>query len=169
VTFRLLVRLRRPLLAGGLTVATLATSCIREADFVVVNSSDQSLVVTLTPVRKDCTDPRGACPDQFAHPPLATGPAIAELERRVVWVPVDTALLQYRRHERRIELTLPPHTVLRVDRPRSNPDGEFYVGGLSLWTLELAAPGLHEVWTPSQILEAFKPRSRSLYVYEFRG
>jgi hypothetical protein len=55
------------------------------------------------------------------------------------------------------------------NRPYSNPDGQLYVGGLSLWTLELTAPGLHQVWVPSQILEAFKPRSRSLYVYEFRG
>jgi hypothetical protein len=127
----------------------------------VVNSSDEPLVVALTPVRRA---------DGFAHPPLATGPAIDELDRRrPAWIPVDSGFLQRTSDVGRIELTVPPHTVLRVDRPRSNPDGAFYVGGLSLWTLELTAPGLHEVWTPSQILGAFKPRSRSLYVYEFRG
>jgi hypothetical protein len=137
---------------------------------VLVNSSDEPLVVTLTPVRKDSTDPRCSCPDGFAHPPIGTGPAIDELgKRRAVWIPLDSACIHYTRSRGRVELTLSSHTVLRVDRPYSNADGQLYVGGLSLWTLELTARGLHQVWVPSQILEAFKPRSRSRYVYEFRG
>ena len=164
-------RRRHFLLVGVSALVSLAPSCPRIVDLVVINRSTHALTLVITRAAGDTADPNCGCPDGLLRPQLATGPSIDEIGvTKSEWVAIDTTEYQYRADGSRIELTVPPHFVLRVDQALAIADrmgpGRMGRDGLAIQTLELKAQGQDQFWTQAQLVNVFKLRKRSLFVHE---
>jgi len=138
-------------------------------DLVLINNSAQPLRLTITRASGDSADSGCHCPHGLREPQIATGPSADQLQAgQLTWVGIDSAAFHYHSDGHRIELTIPPHTVMRVDRASALAD-KLTGYGLAISALELKGPTLDTTWGQTEIARAFKLRKRSLFVYEVIG
>lgn len=153
--FRPLRTMRQFLLAGGLSLATVACSWV--FDLVLVNSSDQPLIVTLTPARGDSTDRECRCPDGFIHETVGTALAAEDRDLRHVYLDVGWHNRLSVRQDR------VPHPIdNQADSCHHTPLcgsvrwRPICAGGIldasTPWALEVVGQKLQERWTPAGIL-----------------
>src|SRR6478752_4900220 len=99
-----LLKSRHLLLASVLALASLAASCFRSVDLVLINKSAYPVRLVITRATGDAADSSCQCPDGLRTPQLATGPSIDQIGlTKAEWAPLDTILFQYHAEGPRIE------------------------------------------------------------------
>ena len=148
----------RILLVAGLSTAAFATSC-KSGELVLVNRSDQPLVVSLETVRGN-------------YPLVAV--ASAEDERRVrtgEWASLAPGLVHYRDADSSghviVEFTLGPHSAALLGEV-SWSAGNRWPDRVPFAKLDVRTGDRHEEWSAMDAHLAFERRSSGEYIHEFR-
>jgi hypothetical protein len=110
---------------------------------------------------KYSADQDRGCPEGVNRPALSIAPDSADLDPwSKAWKPVDTSTVRMKNGEFDLQMRVPPHTAVHIDQVADE--------WACVDVLEIESGSRTNLFVGRDIVNAFKKRSRSLWVYEIR-